>query len=93
MAPGHHGDPRKPPRMFFPSNVWRRIELCPERVRRKGSGKLGRKVGFCRGGVGPRLARRLALTTGVFARSTRVFAWSAGDVVSGRNGWKWVSTL
>ena len=57
-------------------------ELCPEIV------LLGRKAGFCRGGVGTRLARRLALTTGVFARSIRVFAWSAGDVVSGGNGFR-----
>ena len=61
MAPGHHGDPKKPPRMLSPSNVLRRCVPC-EKVRRKGSGKIGRKVGFCGGGVGPRLARRLALT-------------------------------
>jgi hypothetical protein len=60
MAPGHHGDPKKPPRMLSPSNVLRRCVPC-EKVRRKGSGKIGRKVGFCGGGVGPRLARRLAL--------------------------------
>ena len=40
MAPGHYGGPRKPPRMLSPTNVWRRIVPC-ERVRRKGSGKLG----------------------------------------------------
>ena len=45
MAPGHYGGPRKPPRMLSPTNVWRRIVPC-ERVRRKGSGKLGRKAGF-----------------------------------------------
>ena len=33
MAPGHHGDPKKPPRMLSPSNVLRRCVPC-EKVRR-----------------------------------------------------------
>jgi len=73
-------------------------ELCPERerVRRKGGGKLGRKAGFCRGAEeastrpctmphAPEPGWHDTATTDRFFFSTGVFAWSAGDVVSGGN--------